>query len=230
MAADVHTLSGAYVLDSIEPRDRARFETHLADCSSCQVEVAALRETAVVLASMSVAQAPLRLRQRVLAVIRMTPQFRLLVAQPRRPAASARFSRLLAVAAGVAVLGGTGVAVLGRDAEPATGPITASTVLEAADAQIQEIELDGGEFQVAWSRGLGLMAVRSEMPELPPGRVYQLWVIADAARSLALLEDGQGITTAPDHGRLAVTVEPAGGSPQPTTVPVFVLNVSSLEV
>lgn len=67
----------------------------------------------------------------------------------------------------------------------------------------------------------------------PPGagRVYQLWVIADgtpASAGLLPLQDGR--TTAevddfPTGAALAVTVEPSGGSPAPTTDPVVVLSL-----
>jgi anti-sigma-K factor RskA len=228
MAADVHALSGAYVVDAIEPADRIRFEAHLAACPSCQTEVALLQDTAVVMTSVTAAHPPVGLRQRLLAMIHMTPQLRPRpVAPVAHTAGRGRFGWLLAAAAAVAVLGVGATVVLDRDTGPVVaGPVTARTVVDAPDARVREIELDEGEFRVASSRRLGLLAVAAEMPELRRGQVYQLWVITDSARSLAVLEGGHGVATTPDHGRLAVTVEPAGGSPQPTTVPVFVLDVS----
>jgi anti-sigma-K factor RskA len=65
------------------------------------------------------------------------------------------------------------------------------------------------------------------MPQLPPGRVYQLWLVAkgqrqnggtftvDAAGSGLLLVRSALPLTAYDAA--GVTVEPAGGSPGPTS-------------
>ncbi|MGH3762579.1 RskA family anti-sigma factor, partial [Actinophytocola sp.] len=44
--ADVHALTGAYVLDAVSDDERAVVERHLGDCGACRQEVAELRETA----------------------------------------------------------------------------------------------------------------------------------------------------------------------------------------
>jgi anti-sigma-K factor RskA len=66
----------------------------------------------------------------------------------------------------------------------------------------------------------------SNLPALPPGRTYQLWVVtAQAPLSAGLLApDAQGgvsetFSTPPDIPQpvaIAVTIEPAGGVPAPT--------------
>ncbi|MFX7198000.1 zf-HC2 domain-containing protein, partial [Acinetobacter baumannii] len=38
-APDIHTLSGAYALDALEPDEAAAFEGHLDSCASCTDEV-----------------------------------------------------------------------------------------------------------------------------------------------------------------------------------------------
>jgi anti-sigma factor RsiW len=35
MTADLHTLTGAYVLHALSESERAAFERHLADCAAC---------------------------------------------------------------------------------------------------------------------------------------------------------------------------------------------------
>lgn len=229
MAADVHALSGAYALDALEPLERARFEAHLADCLPCRTEVAALHDTAAVLATLSAVYPLLALRHRLLSAIHLTPQLRPPTSGQQEPThTSSRLGRLLAVAAAVVVLGATGAAVF-DETERVHARVMARTVLDADDVQSRQVGLNEGAFTIATSRQLGLLAVVADMPELGPNRVYQLWVITDAARSLALLEDGQGFTAIPDRGRLAVTVEPTAGSPQPTTVPLFALDVSRFD-
>ncbi|MFC9683608.1 anti-sigma factor, partial [Streptomyces sp. NPDC056948] len=67
----------------------------------------------------------------------------------------------------------------------------------------------------------------------PGGRVHQLWLMRPGAqpRSLGLLK-GDTPLVATSLGSsatsLAVTVEPAGGSPQPTTQPIVQLALKSV--
>lgn len=78
-----------------------------------------------------------------------------------------------------------------------------------------------------WSRSRGLMFTASNLPALPPGRIYQLWVLSKqpAPTSAGLLTpDAQGRVNAmfdtpqdlPQPVAMAVTLEPAGGVPSPT--------------
>ena len=76
-----------------------------------------------------------------------------------------------------------------------------------------------------------------DLPALPPGRVYQLWAIpgGESARPIGagtFTRDAEGkgmlrLSPLPDARRpvqiFAITEEPAGGSPQPTTTP-FILG------
>ncbi|HEV8220614.1 MAG TPA: anti-sigma factor, partial [Streptosporangiaceae bacterium] len=76
-----------------------------------------------------------------------------------------------------------------------------------------------------------LAVVTTGLPALPPGKVYQLWLISKPAITSAGLlppaKDGQtppvlatGVVTG---DTLGLTVEPAGGSAQPTTTPILAL-------
>ncbi|THF88963.1 anti-sigma factor [Deinococcus sp. KSM4-11] len=60
-----------------------------------------------------------------------------------------------------------------------------------------------------------------------PGRTYQLWQIqAGTPVSLGVFDEAGLLTAAlPPHATIAVSVEPAGGSPQPTTKPLFAQSV-----
>ncbi|RHA44112.1 anti-sigma factor [Cellulomonas rhizosphaerae] len=70
------------------------------------------------------------------------------------------------------------------------------------------------------------------LPALADGKVYQLWVVnGDEAASAGVLSaDGGSVRRLADDfasgDALAMTVEPAGGSAQPTTTPVVVLTQS----
>lgn len=69
--------------------------------------------------------------------------------------------------------------------------------------------------------------------DLPSGRVHQLWLMLPDVqpRSLGLFDgDTPLVATGLDKTAtsLAVTVEPDGGSPQPTTQPVVQLALKSV--
>jgi anti-sigma-K factor RskA len=77
-----------------------------------------------------------------------------------------------------------------------------------------------------WSRAHGLVFAAVDLPALPAGKVYQLWVVgAQAPVSAGIFEpDPAGRATTivaggrefPAPAAFAVTLEPAGGVPQPT--------------
>jgi anti-sigma-K factor RskA len=80
--------------------------------------------------------------------------------------------------------------------------------------------------RVFWSRSRGLVFTASNLPALPAGRTYQLWVVtAQAPVSAGLLKpDANGSVNAvftvpgniPSATAMAVTIEPEGGMPGPT--------------
>jgi anti-sigma-K factor RskA len=76
-----------------------------------------------------------------------------------------------------------------------------------------------------------LAVVTTGLPALPAGKVYQLWLIGKptitSAGLLPPAKDGQTpavLATGVVKGdTLGLTVEPAGGSAQPTTTPILAL-------
>lgn len=84
-----------------------------------------------------------------------------------------------------------------------------------------------------WSRRRGMVFTAASLPPLPANKIYQVWVVADAqppisAGLLAPDADGNAITVfktpedIPTPKLLAVTLEPAGGVPQPTGEKILV--------
>jgi anti-sigma-K factor RskA len=106
-------------------------------------------------------------------------------------------------------------------------------VFGAGDVQVKDVAIGTGEVHVAVSHRLGYLAVDgSDMPAPPAGHAYQLWLVHQDghATSLSVME-GSNQTAAdpiPSGGVLAVTVEPSGGSPAPTTSPVLTLDPADL--
>jgi len=78
-----------------------------------------------------------------------------------------------------------------------------------------------------WSRSRGVYFVASDLPPLPSGKEYQLWFVTPSGPVSASVfrtdERGRAETLGdvplgmPEPTALAVTLEPAGGSPQPTS-------------
>ena len=107
---------------------------------------------------------------------------------------------------------------------------SALAVLTAGD--LARIELAGqreaprASARALWSRSRGMVFTANNLPPLPAGQVYQLWVVTAVAPISAglLTPDPSGATTAyfmtppdiPAPQAIAVTVERAGGVPAPT--------------
>lgn len=76
---DLHSTVGAYAADALDPVERVDFETHLADCRSCQIEASEFAETLARLAPLVAAAPPAALRATVLtsvAGVRQLPRQR----------------------------------------------------------------------------------------------------------------------------------------------------------
>ena len=107
-----------------------------------------------------------------------------------------------------------------------------AAIAEAPDAQSQTLEVEGGgEVTLVSSADQGRSGVVVEgLPELGADQTYELWYIDDAGADSAGTFDVSGSETwrvldgsfTPGVA-VGITVEPAGGSPQPTTEPIVVI-------
>jgi anti-sigma factor RsiW len=73
-ALNEHEDAGAYVLDSMKPRERMAFEAHLRGCATCQRDVREFRETLSGMKELVGQPPPPTLRASLLATIRTVPQ------------------------------------------------------------------------------------------------------------------------------------------------------------
>jgi anti-sigma-K factor RskA len=248
---DLHLLSGSYALDALADDERADFERHLARCPSCAEEVRGLRETAARLAMATAVSPPPELRERVLTAALRTRQLpppggrhqfarNRDRAEPRR-----RLLKRTGFTAGVLTLAAAIVVLLFlqvstsrqlQRAQASNGAIAA--VLAAPDARINSASATvGGTVTAVMSlREHEAVVTTAGVPSLPQARVYQLWVMtaAGTARSAGLLAVTSSGSTGPvlaagvlPGDRLAITVEPAGGTAQPTTTPVVIMPVTT---
>lgn len=230
MSDDLHHLAAAYALDALEPDERARFEAHLAACADCTADVAEFHHTAGELAGAEAVEPPAGLREQVLARAADAPQEPAVPAADSPPSLAGRAARRTfpVLVAAVALLAVLAMGVVTRtalvDRDRASDLLA---VLAAPDVEL--VPLDGagppGDVRVAWSPSAGAsVLIGSDLPAPGDDRTYELWVLADdGPRSAGVFEpDDDGrlerrlALPADPVGGWGITIEPAGGSPQPT--------------
>jgi anti-sigma-K factor RskA len=254
-ASDPHLLSGGYALHSVTEDEAAEVEAAMVTSEELRGEVAELSDTAVLLGlSVPPEDPPPALRARLLDLISQTPQLPGEAgdrteeqasdparAQPqgnhvavgrarrRRPAV------LLALAAVAVLLFGGGLLVDRVLQGQGTGsPSAFARLTSASDVHRSEAPVTGGGMAIVyWSKSLDESAVVLNGVEQPGGRSLQLWAITGAK----VVSAGLYAPTAGQHYRilkgamtpnqaLAVSVEPRGGSPKPTTKPIVVVPIT----
>lgn len=248
--SDVHTLTGAYALNALPQDDLVRFERHLADCPSCAQEVGEFGEVVARLGDVSEEAPPPELRERVLDAARevrqVPPEVGSTGAVHRRHRWRAGWNRwwptCAAVVAAAAVVA---VAVLGYrtvtierqldDLQQAQGSYSQLTdVLAASDVRMVSQDMPhGGTSTAITSRDRGVaVLLTSDIPDPPEGHTYQAWVLgSNETRSAGLLEHGRtaahqlAVHDIKQGNKLGITVEPDGGSAQPTTDPLVTLSL-----
>ena len=235
MTSDVHALVGAYAVDAVDDVERAAFERHLADCQTCRLELDSLRQTAALLGGTESEAPPARLREQVLAGIAsvrpLPPHGEPPVLEERRRARRFRPGALVAAAAAVFALGVGATVVLQpwADDTATVQPLSpAERVLQADDAERYTQRLEGGtEVTLVRSRSLNqAVLVADDMPAPPSGKVYELWLdhegVGMVPAGLMTGEEEQVLLEGDPATAIGagITVEPAGGSEEPTLPPV----------
>jgi len=228
--SDIHALSGAYAVDALDDIERAGFERHLTGCPTCRAEAASLREASAALADDVAAAPPPELRAAVLegiSRVRPLPPATTLTAEPEDgPARRRRWFPAL-VAAVVLAIVGVGGAVWQPWRDDSSTTLTAvDRVLQdpAAERFTQQLPSGGTATIVRSAKEHHAVLVTEDLPAAPDGKVYQLWLQSPAQEmtSAGLMPSGQ--TTAllsgdsDDAIGAGISVEPAGGSEQPTEV------------
>lgn len=245
---DVELLTGAYVANALNADERRFFERHLQTCRSCADEVAALSDVAARIAAAEEISPPASLRDAVIARIGTEPQLPVEAVSPRRRhrrvpgSPSSMMPRVLmpvaAVLAFIAVVSAAVAINLNTqvtELELAAQRMTA--VMNAGDAQFVQMAGPGGsQVRVVMSPQLGsAVFMVSGMEPAPHAHTYELWLIGDQAPLPAGVfnVDEQGSATHLVTGdmssvrALGVTIEPEGGSPQPSMEPLMVVPLSS---
>lgn len=240
---ELHLLTGAYAVDALTGDELEEFEKHLRRCTSCTEEVRGLRETAARLGMTSAIEPPAWMRRQVLTAVSRTRQLPPSGGRPLARDPSRRMTRLrrslprsvavVAMAAAIVALAVLQVNTRDQLKQTQADSHNVAAILAAPDAHIERSSTTvGGTVTAVISPGdREAVITTADMPALADAKVYQLWVMsASGARSAGLLPGSSSGATAPvlaadvqPGDRLGITVEPAGGTSQPTTTPIVLL-------
>jgi anti-sigma-K factor RskA len=236
---DRSALTGAYALDAVDDIERAQVERLMDESTEAAAEVASFQETAARLGAAVATTPPVSLRGAVLAEIRSTRQVPPVTGATHNPSEQTRGGapttvRWLSVAAAclLAVSVGLGAWVVDvrQEAEQSRTVAEAlSTVLQHPDRQVLEADFAGGKATLVVAENR-VVLVGNGVQAPPDEHDYQLWLLDEEGvprPSVTLTATGDGGFFADTTGyqpgeKMAVTIEPEGGSQAPTTDPVFV--------
>ncbi|MGH9135818.1 MAG: anti-sigma factor domain-containing protein [Acidimicrobiales bacterium] len=220
---ELELLVAAAALDALDDdSERAAVETHLATCEQCRRAFDEYREVAARL--VPAAHPPPDLWERVAG--QLDAQRR--AAEPDHATGwSAGSRRWLAVAAAVAALiAGIAIGRLSVDDTPARLADLAEDARARGGTELVTLATPTGVVAaeaIVADETTGYLVAAALLP-LPADRAYQLWAFRDGEPlSLAVLGPTPDVAAFGVPGRfdrLAITDEPAAGSPAPTGAPV----------
>lgn len=226
---DLLDLAVPYALDAVSDAERDKIEGRLAAAGLPIVdafydEVRAVRETMAVVSAADAQEPPSQLRQALLSAVAADGGASNVRTLPT--ARTRRWSTTLLSAAAAVAIALTAVGI-GLSLRPSTPPqSTAQQVFAASDVHTVSGPIPaGGTATVVFSRDRNAgVLVMNDVPPPSPGTVYQMWLVSPQGASSAGTMDAKAVspsTTAVldnigDSTKLAFTVEPGGGSTQPT--------------
>lgn len=203
---------GAFVLNAVDEVEHRRIDKHIDTCAECAREVRLLSLPAAELALLAPVEAgDTDLADRISARL------------PWRPRRALVRATAVVAAAAVIAAGVLGVSLVRSQQREQR----LATIVGAADRDVALRARSGFEGSGhLYVRGDDVALVLRGVPDLGGDRVYQLWALAGEQPASMALIGGQGqiVHLFEWNGRaetFAVTIEPAGGSPVPTTEPVL---------
>jgi anti-sigma-K factor RskA len=229
---------GSYVLHALPDDEYERFVTHLDGCEECRREVANLQVAAdtLPLAADQVAPPP-ELKDRIMAVVNSEaellgaagargdgPEIEERESWWKRRWVSLRPLPAIGLATAVLAVGVVAGVLLTGGAE-STRTVDAEVTLASAPAAQAAVKVNGDDGRVTVSH----------FPSAGNDRVYQVWLVhgknppqsaglfrvpADGSATFAIPESMKGVD------QVMVSVEPGGGSDQPTTEPIVAASLT----
>lgn len=220
-----------YALGALPAGEAASVAAHLRTCEQCREEYRQLRSAVNAVAYSAEAHAhatgiatpgPL-LKSRLMQQVRFQ--------RARRPSSSVWPAYAAAAAIVIVALIGSFLfsARLGQDrARIAQQDVTITDLVSKAS---KHYPFSQGEVVTNGHR----LYIAARLSTLPPGRVYQAWTLARGARTVApsvtFVPDRSGVAVvslpvdASATAAVALSVEPQGGSQQPTTKPIALVKL-----
>lgn len=249
----VDDLIDLYALGALEPNEQAAVDEHLDECGRCRARLAEAKRLVAMLAwTPDQHDPPPELRDRLMRRVQHLKRAdggstlkwwqRLWPAEGRwGPILSPGLALALAV---LALVLGFRTAQLQREVSTLSSQIQTQqqvvAVLRDPNTRLVTLRSQPGAPQSAVQllvnseRGTAY-AVANNLPTLAQDRTYQLWLIdGGAPQSAGIFRvDAQGTATIPlqvrksldQYKAVAISVEPAGGSPAPTTNPILVTTL-----
>ncbi|MGC0365193.1 anti-sigma-K factor RskA [Rhodococcus sp. 27YEA15] len=239
MNEELIDLAYPYALDALDAEERADVDQRLADADAAdraefEAQIRLTGETIAALTVVDAADPPPALRGRILDVIAQESE-----QPPERPISlTERRNRrrpwvvALAAAAAAAILAG-GIGIGARIAGTDAPQNPTAVIMAAPDLRAVTRDIPGGgsaTTMFAPSKDAAVLVMNDVTPPSPDS-VYQMWLVdgdkmtsmgtmtdADVAPTTTVVLDGIGNNT-----DLAFTVEPPGGSTEPTGAPFAVI-------
>lgn len=226
----------AYALGVLPAAEAAAVEAHLETCEQCRAEYGYLRPAVTAVAysaeactdatSGAVAASPL-LKARIMRQVRSE------AVSGRRGTRLPPAYWAAAACLAIAVLAALTAFWFNRELrrEIAQSALQSQTIADLESPQSQRFTFARGE---VITHGDRLYITTHDMAAPPAGRVYQAWTLAKGAQRMT-----PSLTFAPEGGvavlrlpqsatnvvAVAVSLEPAGGSQQPTTKPIALVRI-----
>lgn len=218
-----------YALGAVSAQDAQRIRAHIESCETCSAEYERLVPVIDAIASATTlpdgasAGPSAALRKRVLGT-----------AQPKRTVVVWPVYALAAACLIITLMAGVFAGMLKSQNAALRHTVASDKALidDLASTSSKRYLVPGG---AVVSRGGRLYIAMQSMPPLPNGKVYQAWVLPAGQKRMS-----PSITFTPVHGvailrvpvdamrivAFAVSVEPRGGSAQPTAKPNFVIKLA----
>ncbi len=234
-------LAPGYALGALTPEETKSFEAALATSPELQREVAELRELNALLAQRDRQAPPPQLKQRLRERIGAEKHAALPRTRSRLPQAllGLGLAASLVLALGLYLrLRSLQQTLTGNEQRLAEREATLNALLEPT-VQLTTLTATGAAppiVQVFWNRAANTLILHTfRLKPAPDGRIYQLWLLPKQGKPIPStlfntestghqLVQGVAVPADQQIAGFALTVEPAGGSPQPTTTPILFGN------
>jgi anti-sigma-K factor RskA len=239
-----------YALGTLPPAEARRVREHIASCAECREEYRRLRSTASLVGVSAETIGDPRSCPSAL----LKPRIMSAIAKQTVPAPAAgpkMWPAYLVAAACLAIAIVSSMvnisianqnrqmrAELSRSTDETkklaqTLNQTRTTMADLLSTDAKRYDLTGG--QIVTHAGRVYIAMRS-LPQPPHGKVYQAWTLAKGAKKVApsytFVPDANGVAVvalpvdARSMAAVAISIEPEGGSKQPTSKPIAVVPLT----